>query len=135
LTRVRDEPAAQDGNFFATTEEIPITNYSLAGSGARRTIGADVEWTFPLSFVEVVWGDGKKVDRQIVSATHLGAFGTKRFAIPFDATGKSWVRFRRVGYGRQRCVRAARLGEHAADDHGLSMRCRKDPDRFTAPPS
>jgi hypothetical protein len=23
----------------------------------------------------------------------LGAFGTKHFAIPFDATGKAWVRF------------------------------------------
>ena len=33
----------------------------------RRTIVADVEWTFPLSFVEVVWGDGKKIDRQIIS--------------------------------------------------------------------
>jgi hypothetical protein len=40
-----------------------------------------------------VWGDGTKVDRHIVSATDLGPFGTKHFAIPFDAKGKSWVRF------------------------------------------
>ena len=85
--------ALRDGNFFVTTGEILITNYSIAGTGATRSIGADVEWTFPLSFVEVVWGDGKKVDRQMISATDLGAFGTKHFAIPFDATGKSWVRF------------------------------------------
>ena len=85
--------ALRDGDFFATTGEILITNYSVAGAGAMRTIGADVEWTFPLSFVEVVWGDGKKIDRQIISATDLGPFGSKRFAIPFDATGKSWVRF------------------------------------------
>jgi len=85
--------ALRDGNFFVTTGEILITNYSVAGTGATRSIGADVEWTFPLSFVEVVWGDGKKVDRQVISATDLGAFGTKHFAIPFDATGKSWVRF------------------------------------------
>ena len=78
---------------FVTTGEILITNYGVAGAGAQRTIAADVEWTFPLSFVEVVWGDGKKVGRQIISATELGAFGTKHFAIPFDATGKSWVRF------------------------------------------
>jgi len=83
----------RDGNFFVTTGEILITNYAVAGTGAQRTIGADVEWTFPLSFVEVVWGDGKKVERQVISATDLGAFGTKHFAIPFDATGKSWVRF------------------------------------------
>jgi hypothetical protein len=85
--------ALREGNFFATTGEILITNYGVAGAGAKRTISADVEWTFPLSFVEVVWGDGKKIERQVISATDLGAFGTKHFAIPFDATGKAWVRF------------------------------------------
>jgi len=29
----------------------------------------------------------------VVPATDLGAFGTKKFSIPFDATGKAWVRF------------------------------------------
>jgi hypothetical protein len=82
----------RDGNFFVTTGEILIRNYS-AGTGTQRTITADVEWTFPLNFVEVVWSDGKKVDRQTISATDLGPFGTKHFAIPFDASGKTWVRF------------------------------------------
>src|SRR5204862_7373096 len=76
-----------------TTGEILIRNYSVAGTGSQRTIAADVDWTFPLNFVEVVWGDGKKVDRQVISATDLTPFGTKHFAIPFDATAKSWVRF------------------------------------------
>lgn len=83
----------RDGNFFVTTGEILIKNYAVAGAGNQRTIAADVEWTFPLNFVEVVWGDGKKVDRQVISATDVSAFGTKKFAIPFDATGKAWVRF------------------------------------------
>jgi hypothetical protein len=83
----------RDGNFFATTGEILIKNYNVAGAGNQRTIAADVEWTFPLNFVEVVWSDGKKVDRQVISATDLGPFGMKHFAIPFDATGKAWVRF------------------------------------------
>jgi len=83
----------REGNFFATTGEILIRNYSVAGIGNQRTITADVDWTFPLSFVEVVWSDGKKVDRQVISATELAPFGTKHFAIPFDATGKAWVRF------------------------------------------
>ena len=81
------------GDFFVTTGEVLITNYSVSGSGNQRTIGADVSWTFPLEFVEVVWGDGQKVDRQIVRATDLAPFGSKRFSIPFDATGKKWVRF------------------------------------------
>jgi hypothetical protein len=83
----------RDGDYFVTTGEILIKSYSVSGSGTKRTINADVEWTYPLSFVEVVWGDGHKIDRQIIPATDLGAFGTKKFAIPFDATGKTWVRF------------------------------------------
>ena len=83
----------RDGNFFVTTGEILIRNYSVSGTGNQRTITADLEWTFPLNFVEVVWSDGKKVDRLVKSATDLPPFGTKHFSIPFDAAGKVWVRF------------------------------------------
>jgi hypothetical protein len=83
----------RNGDFFVTTGQILIKNYAVEGSGNRRTVAAELEWTFPLEFLEVVWGDGQKVDRQILSATDLMPFGSKRFAIPFDATGKSWVRF------------------------------------------
>ena len=85
--------ALRDGNFFVTTGEILIPSYSVEGTGDKRTLSAEVEWTFPLSFVEVVWGDGKKIDRQVIPATDLPAFGTKHFSIPFDAKGKAWVRF------------------------------------------
>lgn len=85
--------ALRDGDFFVTTGEILITQYGVEGTGNRMTISADVEWTFPLSFVEVVWGDGTKIDRQIISTTDLTPFGTKHFAIPFDPSGKRWVRF------------------------------------------
>ena len=54
---------------------------------------ADIEYTYPLEFVEVVTGDGKKVETQVVRATDTGSHGTKRISIPLDATGKVWVRF------------------------------------------
>ena len=85
--------ALRTGDFFVSTGEILIPAYRVEGTGDRRTIVADVEWTFPLSFAEVVWGDGKNIDRQIIRATDSAAFGTKRFTIPFDAKGKAWVRF------------------------------------------
>ena len=85
--------ALRDGRFFVTTGEILIRSYGVEGNGDRRTISADVEWTFPLSFVEVVWGDGHTIDRQVLSATDLPVFGTKHFALPFEAKGKAWVRF------------------------------------------
>ena len=81
------------GDFFVTSGEVLITSYSVQGAGKQRTISADVEWTFPLEFAEVVWGDGRKTDRQIISATDLPAFGKHHFQLPFDATGKKWVRF------------------------------------------
>jgi hypothetical protein len=85
--------AMKRGDYFWTSGEVLIPSYEVKGAGARRTIAADVEWTFPLDFVEVVWGDGVKTERQIISATDLAPFGRKQFEIPFDATGKKWVRF------------------------------------------
>jgi hypothetical protein len=85
--------ALKHGDYFWTSGEVLIPSYSLQGTGSQRSISVDVEWTFPLEFVEVVWGDGKKTDRQIIPATELPAFGKHHFQIPFNATGKKWVRF------------------------------------------
>lgn len=85
--------AMRRGDFFVTSGEVLISSYAVEGTGDKRTITAEVEWTFPLDFVEVVWGDGQKTDRQIVQTTDLPAFGKKRFQIPFSAAGKKWVRF------------------------------------------
>jgi hypothetical protein len=81
------------GDYFVTSGEVLIPGYSVEGAGARRTVVADVEWTFPLEFAEVVWGDGVHTGRLIVPATDLPPFGKHRFEIPLDARGKKWVRF------------------------------------------
>jgi hypothetical protein len=52
-----------------------------------------VQWTFPLDFVEVVYGDGETTGSVVVSATDMPTFGAKEFIIPFDARGQAWVRF------------------------------------------
>ncbi len=94
-----DEPwtpvirSLRDGAFFVTSGEVLIRESGIEGSGANAAMFADAEWTFPLDFVEVVWGDGDKVDRKIVNATELPAFGRKRFRVPVDLAGKKWVRF------------------------------------------
>jgi hypothetical protein len=85
--------AMKKGDYFVSSGEVLISSYAVEGTGDQRTITADVEWTFPLNFVEVVWGDGKTTDRQIISTTDLPAFGKKHFQIPFNAKGKKWVRF------------------------------------------
>jgi hypothetical protein len=85
--------AMRDGSFFVTTGEILIKNYTVTGAGNQRTITADAEWTFPMAFMEIVTGDGKIVSKQVISATDMQAFGTRKLSIPFNATGKKWVRF------------------------------------------
>ena len=85
--------AMKRGDYFVTSGEVLIPSYRIQGTGVERTITADVEWTFPLDFVEVVWGDGQKTDRQIISATDLPPLGRHTFRIPFNAAGKKWVRF------------------------------------------
>ena len=86
--------ALRDGNFFVTTGEILIKSYSVAGTGDQRTITADVEWTYPAVVRRSRLGRRQEIDRQIISATDLGAVRhASTSAIPFDATGKAWVRF------------------------------------------
>jgi len=85
--------AVRGGDYFVSSGEVLFRDWSVEGSGDKRTYTADLEWTFPLEFVELVWGDGQKVDRQVISATKLAPFGNQKFKIPFDAAGKKWVRF------------------------------------------
>jgi hypothetical protein len=82
----------REGNFFGTTGEILFHNWAIEGSSAKSVYTASIEYTFPLDFAEVVWSDGTTVDRKVVSLTDSTAFGTKTLRIPFDATGKKWVR-------------------------------------------
>ena len=104
------------GDYFVTSGEVLISDYAVEGTGNQRTIAAEVEWTFPLDFVEVVWGDGQKTDRQIISTTDLPAFGKKRFQIPFNAAGKKWVRFAAWDVAEQRRVRPAGQADAGDDD-------------------
>ena len=85
--------AMRAGEFFVTTGEVLIADHGVEGAAKQRTYFAEVEWTFPLEFVEIVWGDGGSVDRRILSARDRAPFSRERFEISFDAAGVKWVRF------------------------------------------
>ena len=85
--------ALRAGDFFVTSGEVLLRNSSVEGSGAKRTYSAEAEWTFPPEFAELVWSDGTKVDRQLIDLKDAAPFGSRKFRLPFDATGKKWVRF------------------------------------------
>jgi len=85
--------ALMRGDSFVTSGEVLMPKFSVTGTGTRRAIVADLEWTFPLNFVEVITGDGKTSNRQVISTTDLTPMRSKHFELPFDANGKKWVRF------------------------------------------
>jgi hypothetical protein len=81
------------GNYFVTSGEVLFRNWAIEGGGANRAYTAEAEWTFPPEFAELVWSDGKTVDRKIISLTGMGPFASHKFRVPFEAAGKKWVRF------------------------------------------
>ena len=85
--------AMRRGDFFVSTGEVLLPSFRIEGEGTSKTLAAEVEWTFPLEFVEIVWGDGKLTGRQVLPTAELGSFGRKTFRIRFDAAGRKWVRF------------------------------------------
>ena len=85
--------ALRAGNYFITSGEVLLRNWSIEGTGAKKVYVADADWTFPPDFAELVSSDGKKVERQIIRLTEMGPFASHKFRIPFDAAGKKWVRF------------------------------------------
>lgn len=94
--------AMKQGKFFSTTGEILIPSFSVnnAGSGqtvskakdGKATIKLNLDWTFPLNFIEIISGDGEKVYRKRISMDHTKAFGSRDFNFSVDLSDRNWVR-------------------------------------------
>lgn len=81
------------GDYFVTSGEVLVPSVRYEGTGSDARVVADVTWTFPLSFVEVIMGDGERTTTRRLSATDLPGFGTHTFTVPVDVTGQRWIRF------------------------------------------
>jgi len=90
------------GKFFVSTGEVLIPSFNVDGKGAGETlkvnnsgkakINMQLKWTFPLSFAEIVSGDGKKVYRKQLNLNTTQAFGKSDFSWQIDLKGRKWVR-------------------------------------------
>lgn len=90
------------GRFFTTTGEVLIREFTVGGreggstlaisDGERPELKAEIEWTYPLRFAEVISGDGAKVYRERVELEDTEAFGKKALSLKPDLKGKIWVR-------------------------------------------
>jgi hypothetical protein len=85
--------ALRAGDYFVTSGEVLIRSSGIARSGSKCSYEAEAEWTFPPEFAELVWSDGKTVERKIIPLSEMAPLSSQKFKIPFDSTGKKWVRF------------------------------------------
>jgi len=95
--------ALNAGRMFVTTGEVLIPSCTFGGKrggetlqppvGGKVELDVQLEWTFPLSFAEVISGDGEHVFRQRIELNDSDAFGSRTLKIPVDLTGRKWVRF------------------------------------------
>ena len=79
---------------------MPI--FTIGGKQSGETLkvqGSDMAelevaltWTFPMSFMEIVSGDGEKVYRERIELNNSVAFGEETFKKTLNLKGKSWVR-------------------------------------------
>jgi hypothetical protein len=92
----------KQGKFFVSTGEILLPSFSINGKRAgetlklpkngNATISIEINWTFPLTFIEVISGDGKQVYRERIDMTSSKAFGNKQLKIPSYLKNRTWVR-------------------------------------------
>ncbi|CAN5296620.1 hypothetical protein BH09BAC4_BH09BAC4_11150 [soil metagenome] len=92
----------QQGKFFVTTGEIMLPAFTVNGKGAgetltlpadgKATIMLDVNWTFPLTFAELISGDGKQVFREKIDLTSTTPFGKKQYQFTTNLKNRTWVR-------------------------------------------
>jgi hypothetical protein len=90
------------GDFFVTTGEVLIHDFKVNGTtnGGTATanqndevlVEAELEWTFPLNFYEVVWGDSSQTHRKVVSLSETGQFGRQRFQLWEKLPEVRWAR-------------------------------------------
>jgi hypothetical protein len=81
------------GEFFTTTGEVLLPQWAIApAQGDDIAVNAELRWTFPLRFAEIVWGDGSKTERKVIPLDSTREFGASKFAWTAAAPGWKWAR-------------------------------------------
>ena len=92
--------ALSEGKFFVTTGEVLIPEFSIAGkksgeiaqAGEAMSLNIQLEWTYPLAYMEIVSGDGRNVNRLRIDLSDTTEFGSTNIQIPVDLSSASWAR-------------------------------------------
>jgi len=97
--------ALQAGQFFVTTGEILLREFSVGGKRSGEALSlpqpgsappemrVELDWTFPVRFAEVVSGNGSAVFRERLDLPETTSFGQRTLSLRPILEGRTWVRF------------------------------------------
>jgi hypothetical protein len=81
--------AVARGEYFISMGEVLLPKVAIAAtSPADITTTTTVQWTFPLAFGEIVWGDGNQTFTQTFPLLETRPFGNATFT--WKAAAKDW---------------------------------------------
>jgi hypothetical protein len=85
--------AVKRGDYFISMGEVLLPEVEISKTSAS-TIEAQarVQWTFPLAFAEIVWGDGKETFARTFDLTETRPFGSETFRWSAVAANWQWAR-------------------------------------------
>jgi hypothetical protein len=81
------------GDYFMSMGEVLLPRVDVSKASAESiSATANVRWTFPLAFAEIVWGDGNRTFTQTFPLTDTRAFGSATFTWKTQARDWMWAR-------------------------------------------
>jgi hypothetical protein len=85
--------AVNRGDYFISMGQVLLPEVEISKASASLvTVKARVQWTFPLGFGEIVWGDGKETFTKTFDLTETAPFGSAAFDWSTEAKNWQWAR-------------------------------------------
>jgi hypothetical protein len=87
--------ALSRGDYFISTGEVLLPSAVLAseqGQPDQIVAHAEVAWTYPLKFAEIIWGDGAETKRQIIPLDTTRECRRGKFEWKITAANWKWAR-------------------------------------------
>ena len=92
----------RSGRFFVTTGEVLIPEFLVDGQPSGSTVPlkqsgtaevrAELKWTFPLKYLELISGDGSRVVRERIDCADTAPFDHRTLRLSPELTGRTWIR-------------------------------------------
>jgi hypothetical protein len=85
--------AVSRGDYFISMGQVLLPEVEISKvSPSAIEAKARIQWTFPLAFGEIVWGDGKETFTRTFDLSETGPFGNATFEWRTEAKSWKWAR-------------------------------------------